>query len=91
MNLPMNLRKIFLDAAYHIERVGWCQKVDEDDQGRVCIHKAIRIVASDQVERLKATRRFTKLVGTHALSFNDTPGRTMEQVTAALRACARQL
>jgi hypothetical protein len=91
MNLPMNLRKVFLDAANHLEGVGWCQKVDEDDQGRVCLHKAISIVASDQVVRLKATRRFTKLVGLHALTFNDTPGRTMEQVTAALRMCARQL
>jgi hypothetical protein len=87
----VNLKQVFLDAVNHLEKVGWCQNIDEDDQGRICLHKAIRVVASDPVERLKAIRKFTKLVGTHALYFNDTPGRTMEQVTAALRLCARQL
>jgi hypothetical protein len=87
----VNLKQVFLDAANHLEMVGWCQNIDEDDQGRVCLHKAIRVVASDPVERLKAIRKFTKLVGLHVLYFNDTPGRTMEQVTAALRVCARQL
>ena len=94
--------KILLDAADYIERKGWCQRVNSNIGGEVCAWGAIAIVleVSPDFHVLTHTeqRALVKLVDYlgggvrlvgEIVRWNDTPGRTKEQVVAALRAAAR--
>lgn len=84
-------RQVLLDAADLLEREGWAN-LSKHDSG-LCVYRAIkRIVRTYDVS--EAQRRLALHVGaispTHGLySWNDTPGRTKEEVLTALRECAR--
>jgi hypothetical protein len=88
-------RRVLLDAADTLEKDGWCQgnshekNARPERNGRYCIYTAM---GGDRIEASQ------KLAGHLGLAFkgfvtiwrwNDTPGRTAAEVTAALRACAR--
>ena len=82
--------KILLDAADHIERHGWCQNVYTNGLGDVCIMGTLLQVVQwpDYLEgRAKEVfPRLKKYLGvTRVDDWNDEPGRTKEQVVAALR------
>lgn len=84
--IPFQLRQ----AADYIETHGWCQGKFERDDGHVCVSRAIHRAGGDLAARLA----FVDFLGTpdvSLLGWNDTPGRTAEEVIAALRECARQL
>lgn len=85
--------QVLLDAADYIERHGWCQYIVEDNQGRVCIGGAISAAASNSDQDdlyVYALVRLDKYLHSYKLVpfWNDTPGRTKEEVIAALRAAA---
>jgi hypothetical protein len=87
--------KILLDAADYIELYGWCQKAYQNGLGNVCIMGALLHVVQwpDHLQGWEITGilpRLTKYLGvTRVDNWNDAPGRTNEQVVAALRGAAR--
>jgi hypothetical protein len=86
--------KILLDAADYIERHGWCQNVYANEFGNVCVMGALLhfVQWPDYPEgRAKEIMpRLTKYLGvTRVDNWNDAPGRTKEEVVAALRGAAR--
>ena len=90
--------EILLEAANYIERHGWCQFRLATKEGEVCARGAIRRVldiSTDEVqvltrEEAKAIWRLFEYLGQRSVSnWNDYPGRTKEQVVAALRGAAR--
>jgi hypothetical protein len=94
--MSKSLKQIYLDAADHIEKVGWYQgsmfkrdPFSESEDPRVlpcCVLGALQIAGTLDASHL---RRYLKNYS--AVSFNDTPGRTVEEVTAALRGAAATL
>jgi hypothetical protein len=79
------------DAANYIEAHGWCQYAERTMNGRVCASTAIRRAAGRSKERQqKALRRFAKHLGMPVIVYNDYHKRTVGEITAALRACARR-
>jgi hypothetical protein len=80
-------RRILLGAAEIIEQRGWCQGDFQDGNGRVCMLGAISIssVSSPMGEAGNAI----VLLGLKSVTqWNDTPGRTKEEVVARLRTAA---
>lgn len=87
-----------LDAARYVESRGWCQHAMQSRDGRVCIFGALRAVCTydDQVQA-EIVRRLRKAVGFKRrdqhdgaiAKWNDTKGRTKEQVIGALKRAAR--
>ena len=97
-----NVGKILLEAADYIERRGWCQHTPEGHAGKVCAVGALLYVATNMNHpvwgpvwgmsslALLASARLGKYLGTDGIeSWNDTLGRTEDEVVAALRAAAR--
>lgn len=81
-------------AADIIERRGWCQN-DYQDGAAVCILGALRLAItgntdnhSDRVHN--PAERLAKNLGQAPWVWNDEPGRTKEEVIAALRSAAEQ-
>lgn len=93
-------RKALEDAADYIEAHGWCQNAMESPCGKVCLEGAIRRANGITLRTLNeilldgpawlALNVMWRYLGTEPHRFNDTPGRTAEQVRQALRECARQ-
>jgi hypothetical protein len=87
--------KILLDAADYVERHGWCQNEFQNGFGSVCIMGALLHVVQwpDHLQGRGITEilpRLTKYLGVTRLdNWNDAPGRTNEQVVAALRGAAQ--
>lgn len=91
-------RQVLLDAAQRIRERGWCRGTVCDSKGRNCaigaIHKYTRVNGivthpSTPGEFYPAQRQFAKIVGGSVSRWNDLPGRTQEEVIAALEAAAR--
>lgn len=82
--------QVLLKAAELIEERGWCQFTSEDAEGHICLRQAINIAAMPGFYACDAVFRLGRFLGTNliAAQFNDTPGRTKEEVIAALRAAA---
>lgn len=83
-----------LDAAADLlDRDGWCQGYDKDDDGRYCARGATKAAASsDTLVGAGARIALTQRLPTHNIpAWNDTPGRTQEEVTSTLRRVAREL
>jgi hypothetical protein len=82
-------------AADLLEEKGWTQKVAEDSQGRHCLVGALDYAARDLPgavktfdDALEAVQQ--RLPGGWVVNWNDTPGRTAEQVIALLRRVAAE-
>lgn len=88
------LQAVLLGAADVLERDGWCQGEGIDDDGRRCIVSALGAASGTGFEGGRlwtesnlAVRR--QLNNDELLStWNDEPGRTIDEVTALLRATA---
>ena len=73
----MTNREICLKAAQRLREVGWRQGAIGPEDGPHCMLGACRWV----------TRYHVAAAGEAAIAWNDTPGRTAEEVIAALEAC----
>jgi hypothetical protein len=81
-------RKIALDAAALLDRRGWVQHVAESSRG-ICIQSAINIATAKEGNGARdglsvALARHVRKA--HIYQWNDTPGRTKEEVVGLLRA-----
>lgn len=84
------IHAILWDAAGYIEEHGWCQH-DHKSGERVCAIGAISEVAKWDV-MVDALRVFSAHIGTNLIpTWNDTPGRTQEEVVLALRGAAHSV
>lgn len=88
------IARTLLDAADDIDRHGWCQGVSRDIFGHICPWFAIHRNAGT-VDSVCANGRllnYLKLDAHHnaVTDWNDVPGRTQAEVTAALRGAALQ-
>ena len=82
-------RQVCLDAADLLERDGWCQHAPMDERGRRCLINAVYSVG-DYMACRDAERQIKLFIDKPHLSWwNDTDGRTKEQVIAVLRGCAK--
>jgi hypothetical protein len=79
-----------------IDERGWCQHMEEDDDGRVCLNRAldlampIRPLSSARV-RMRVRRAVSldpSVLGSLLSVWNDEPGRTVEDVVLALKHAA---
>ena len=81
-------------AADYIEVHGWVQGRPQE-AGSVCVARAIRVCATGTRQFLEARAPLLSALGMdHALdlpNWNDTPGRTAEEVIATLRSVAARL
>jgi hypothetical protein len=77
-----------LDIADCLDRHGWCQCQARNDKDQVCAWEAFRDVIPSADRHHKAQARFEHFIGMKIVTFNDCHGRTVGEVTAALRACA---
>lgn len=78
-----------LRAADYIEERGWCQLRYHTRAGHVCAYGAILSIEGDISVRRKAEVRFSRFHDVLSMeNYNDAPGRTKEEVVAALRAAA---
>jgi hypothetical protein len=76
-------RKGLLAAADYIEQHGWCQHIGKIN-GHVCASVALNMVGCPNMSWLALTH----LVGRSIPRWNDAPGRTKEEVVAAMRKAA---
>jgi hypothetical protein len=83
--------EILLKAAEHLERHGWRQ----GDYGTLnepcCAHGAMFAVTdfhADESARIEAKRMFSRFINAPSIDWNDAPGRTANEVIAALRGAA---
>ena len=86
-------RQLLLEAADILERRGWCQKHLIDVRGRMCTVGAMTSVWDieadwDMSVVSEAQDELTKVVGP-LVEWNDTKGRTKEEVLKTLRYVAR--
>lgn len=89
-------REILLEAANLLRKKGWCQWTLEDDQGRMCalgaILKANRNLSVHQVQKsLYLLGKFLppdKRGYGPIVPWNNAPGRTKEEVIAAMEGAA---
>lgn len=81
--------KLLLDAADCIEKYGWCQGHAQDDKGRVCVLGAMVYGAASYEDWQRAIDKIIRQTNVLEIaSWNDAPGRTMEEVVSMLRAAA---
>ncbi len=79
--------RTLLDAADYIDDHGWCQGQSWDLVGQVCAGWAI--YRSNRQFQLQAAARLRGHLNISDIAtWNDRPGRTRDEVTAALRAAA---
>lgn len=77
-----------LDAAADLlDRDGWCQGTGHMPSGQRCVENAL-----DSIDPFSSdpSRALYRVVGP-VVTWNDTPGRTQEEVTSTLRRVAREL
>lgn len=67
-----------------LKTTGWCQNILEDDEGRNCIMGAVNREARNAPEYEKFVLRLFELTGSPPTVWNDTPGRTFEEVLELL-------
>lgn len=84
----MNPAQVLLAAAEELRTHGWCQSDFADGAGRHCTPGAINVVAQGV-----NTYAASELLRNHLEidwidDWNDTPGRTADEVIAALEAAA---
>jgi hypothetical protein len=83
-------KEVLLKAAEEIERRGWIQRVAANERG-CCIWGAFRSIgySYEGIAPVNlAYDVFEDYLGVHPVGWNDTPGRTKEEVLSALRAAA---
>lgn len=79
---------VYRHAALLLEERGWCQWFSEDPDGRFCMIGAIaRVTGYNDLGRA-AHHALIETIPSGPMNFNDEPGRTAAEVTAALRAAA---
>ena len=88
--------QILSDAADLLEREGWCQGIAQDGWGARCLVGAIwaayYLLGSPRDTLDTIFRALIPEIGrAFMVDFNDTPGRTVEEVTAALRNAKRHI
>ncbi len=86
--------QLLLDGAQRVRR-GWCQGEISDDRGGVCLLGALLEVSASHSGTLtnaehKACDKVRNYVGSSIALFNDTPGRTAEEVASAMEAAAME-
>jgi hypothetical protein len=90
-------RQALFDAADFLASGEWCQGYSVDNWGRMCLLGAINTAPQtwrtpmglrDSEVRSHAQQKMSKFLCMLAHRWNDEPGRTKEEVIAALRACA---
>lgn len=82
-------RKVLREAANILQEKGWCQCQAEDRFGHVCMAQAISLACKKDFSLYgETTMRFRTILGMEAVHWNDTEGRTKEQVIAKLREVA---
>lgn len=83
---------VLLKAAAYIEEHGWCQNSLITDDGKVCAMGAIHMICGGGLlpcpTFYAAKERLEQCTESLLSKWNDTPGRTKEEVIAALRAAA---
>ena len=105
INVAPTWRTVLLRAAEIVRERGLAKWQLEDTDGRVCIHGAIRIAAyghsagagigPEEIESCQALCKYlrqTDAKGIHgygAAEWNNEPGRTADEVIAALEGAAR--
>jgi hypothetical protein len=77
-----------LAVADYIDRHGWCQGQERNDKDQICAWGAFRDVIQSADRHHMAQARFEHFIGRKIVAFNDCHGRTVGEVTAALRRCA---
>ena len=83
-------RQLLLDAADLIERQGWWNGKPGKSLSVHCIQTAISATALRGALGCEAAVNFLNYIGGHGIvSWNDAPGRTKEEVLAAMRGAAR--
>ena len=87
-------RQLLLDAADLIDRQGWWDGTPTprgEQRTLHCIETAISAIGSKQIDmaRSEASVNFSNYVSTPSITWNDAPGRTKEEVLAAMRGAAR--
>lgn len=84
--------KLLLEAADYIEKYGWCQNRFEELTGPVCLigafFKCSYVDLDSQILENFRDRLGSFLNVNNVCKWNDTEGRTKEEVINALRACA---
>jgi hypothetical protein len=89
-------QQLLLDAAALIDKVGWCQGTAVNHQGQLCAAGAMYY--SNKVVYLhgdlsvynEARNHFLDTIKDHNVpTWNDAPGRTQEEVVAAMRKAAQ--
>ncbi len=87
-------RQLLLDAADELERVGWCQHAMMNHLGNRCVVGAVASVRARQRSTLpldasqQAENALYAIVGP-IVGWNDTDGRTQDEVLDVLRSVAR--
>ncbi len=75
----------FHKAAELLEEKGWCQGVAKSIGGKLCIMQAVQDACSFPCDTLVAWAKLEKRLNCSPVYWNDTPGRTREEVTKVLR------
>jgi len=70
-----------------LDKHGWCQGADHDEEGAACLRGAIYDVTPAGEVRAYVWERLTRQVG-NIVAYNDKPGRTVGEVQAACVAAA---
>lgn len=83
-------QKVLLNAAQYIRDHGWCQHVTRDRQGRVCLSGALYRNA-EEPDYTNAAYAVYALIKENLAEWNDTPGRTEQEVIAVLEKAAEAL
>lgn len=82
-----NQRKLREAAAQILEKRGWCQGEYQDSFGRCCLQGALLKARKDR----GLFRTPIPFYEPKAVLWNDTPGRTKEEVIALLRSDATEV
>ncbi len=91
---------VLREAAETLELVGWCQGILTNDRGQYCAAGAIRRAVNEgnyQNEGAAVTACVSAVetleaeVGQTIVDWNDTPGRTSDEVIAAMRYAAERV
>jgi hypothetical protein len=85
----MELAEIYSRAADYIEANGWCQYKLKDEEGKVCLIGSLLAVDPSDASCIRTLRALKQTLSggyqDSMANWNDTPGRTEEEVIAFLR------
>lgn len=80
---------IYHRAIAEIEKCGWCQKQYNSPKGEICLMTALSraffFYPDRDANHALVLHRLLKKIRTGIVSWNDTPGRTKEEVIDVLR------